>query len=82
MAVGVGDAPLEALQVHFSLDFADHCHVGLADDEVGDSLEAEDLLVDGFEFCAVGHGDEEGRVGLLGDACFGVEVDHVLVLWE
>ena len=82
VAVGLADAPLELLKIHFLLYFAHHCHVRLGDHKVRSPSEAK-LGVNVHDLGAVSHlGEEGGEVVLVNSPHILVEVDHVLVFGE
>lgn len=82
MSVSVADAPLETLQVYLLFDFAHYSHVGLRNDQVGSTSEAE-LLVDAHNLVVVGHLGEKGGVGVYVDRSNSfVQIYHVLILGE
>ncbi len=82
VAVCVTDTPFKLLEVSFLLDFADHCHMGFGDNQVGCAFETE-LLVDTHRFLTVADlSEEDWMICLVNDPKILVEFDHVLVFRE
>lgn len=82
MAIGLADAPLELLKIHFLLYFAHHRHVRLGDHKVRSPSEAK-FGINVHDLGAVGHlGEKGGEVVLVNNPHILVEVDHVLIFGE
>ena len=82
MSISSTDTPLKLLQIHFPLNFAHHCHVGLRYYQIRSSLKTK-LIVNVSILVSVDHLHKKCRVDIVVDGSdVLVKIHQIFVLGE